>query len=206
MYNNDNQGYYNIIYKNKDIIENKNKNLEEYKTQNIKENNIDKDKNFFRESLINIEKKIYFDNNLEFHNNEIRQNEQMKSEKEKTKNKSSNQSFNNKLNYIINYNNLGKNIMIKNNYNNHINNDNIFSENDYTRKNLKKLFQFFQEQLNTRNNIKNDIFLNNNIKDNNTHLKNNIKNNNIFVKEQDCNNPINNIFINNNSSSIKINN
>ena len=85
MYNNDNQRYNDIIYINKDIIDNKNKFIEEYKAQNIKENNIDKDKNFFRESLNNIEKKIYFDNNLEFHNNEIRQNEQMKNEKEKTK-------------------------------------------------------------------------------------------------------------------------
>ena len=57
--------------------------------------------------------------------------------------------------------------MIKNNYDN----DNIFSENDYIRKNLKKLFLFFQEQLNTRNNIKNDIFLNSNIKDNNTLIR-----------------------------------
>ena len=40
------------------------------------------------------------------------------------------------------------------------------------------------------------IFLNNNIKDNNTHLKNNIKNNNAFLKEPDCNNPIHNNFIN----------
>jgi len=57
MYNNDNQRYNDIIYNNKDIIENKNKNIEEYKAQNIKGNNIDKDKNFFRESLNNIEKK-----------------------------------------------------------------------------------------------------------------------------------------------------
>ena len=71
MYNNDNQRYNNIIYNNKDIIENKNKIIEEYKAQNIKENNIDKNKNLFKESLKNIEKKIYFDNNLEFHNNGI---------------------------------------------------------------------------------------------------------------------------------------
>ena len=59
MYNNDNQRYNDIIYNNKDIIENKNKIIEEYKAQNIKENNIDKDKNFFRESLNNIEKNLF---------------------------------------------------------------------------------------------------------------------------------------------------
>jgi len=37
----------------------------------------------------------------------------MKSEKEKTKNKSRCQSFNKKCNGIINYNDLGNNIMIK---------------------------------------------------------------------------------------------